>query len=103
MTHRYSGKPFLELVDSFVLDAIGHLDDATARSLREREPLFRDLFGERGGWRDMVVARMQFPKGMAGAIREVWDKGRVRFVSEQGREPDPREFAQHFVDTKFPH
>jgi len=103
MSDRYTGKPFLELLDNYVLDAIGHLDPAGDAALTGREPQFREAFGATRNWRAMVEERMQFPEGMPGAIREVWDKGRDRFVEANGREPDPVEFTRIFVDTKFPH
>jgi hypothetical protein len=67
------------------------------------EPQYREMFGATGSWREIVVGRMQFPEGMQGAIREVWQSGRVRFQQANGREPDPMEFTRVFVDTKFPH
>lgn len=103
MTDRYADKPFLKLLDSYVLDSIGHLDQQAEAALTAMEPTLREMFGESGGWRDIVVARMQFPEGMAGAIEQVWEKGRAQFVATQGRAPDPIEFTQVFVDTNFPH
>lgn len=103
MIERYAGKPFLELLDSYVLDAIGHLDAGADAALTAREPQFRKLFGGTGDWRAMTVQRMQFPAGMAGAIREVWAKGAVKFMAAHGRQPDPVEFTRVFVDSKFPH
>lgn len=103
MSERYDGKPFLRLIDCYVLDAIGHLDDEQARRLEEMTPKFRDVFGVPGTWREIVERRMDFPADMATAIRRVWDEGHDRFVEEAGREPDPAEFTQVFVDTNFPH
>jgi hypothetical protein len=103
MSDRYTGKPFLELLDSYVLDAIGHLDAARDAALTAREPDFRSTFGGEGDWRALVVQRMQFPDGMAGAIRELWEKGSAKFAAAQGYQPDPREFTRTFVDTNFPH
>lgn len=103
MSDRYEGKPFLRLVDCYVLDAIGRLDPDQDAQLVEMTPKFREIFGEEGDWREIVVARMQFPEGMAGAIRQVWDSGHARFVATNGREPDPEEFTRFFVDTNFPH
>ncbi|MXO58318.1 hypothetical protein GRI89_02005 [Altererythrobacter salegens] len=102
MTDRYEGKPFLRLLDSYVLDAIGHLDEAHATWLIAAEPNFRHDFGETGGWREIVEARMQFPPGMAAAIRELWDKGRAK-AQAAGIEPQPGHFVVQFVDTNFPH
>ncbi len=99
----YAGKPFLRLLDSYVLDAIGVLDEKSDVLLTEMEPKFHEMFGATGDWRTIVVQRMQFPEGMAGAIREVWVKGRVKFIAAQGHEPDPVEFTRNFVDTNFPH
>lgn len=103
MTDRYAGKPFLELLDSYVLDAIGHLDAGSDAALTARESQFHALFGAKGPWRQIVVDRMQFPDGMAGAVREVWEGGKARFLAANGQAPDPAEFTRIFVDTKFPH
>ncbi|MFC3097413.1 hypothetical protein [Alteraurantiacibacter palmitatis] len=103
MSDRYEGKPFLRLLDSYVLSAIGALDRANEDWLAAAEPHFRHIFGEAGSWREIVAARMQFPAGMEGAIAEVWDKGRARFAAEAGEEADPVQFAYTFVDTNFPH
>jgi hypothetical protein len=90
VTERYTGRPFLKLVDSYILDAIGHLSAADDAALEH-------------GWRATVEREMKFPAGFAGAVREMWDKGRVKFVAAQGHEPDPAQFTQSFVDSKFPH
>ncbi|HVJ03965.1 MAG TPA: hypothetical protein VM662_17440 [Sphingomonas sp.] len=103
MIDRYAGKPFLRLVDGYVLDAIGHLDARADAELTAMEPQLRASYGIGGSWREMVEARMNFPAGIRGAIREVWEKGRPKFVAAQGHEPDPHEFTRTFVDTKFPH
>lgn len=103
MTDRYDGKPFLRLLDSYVLDAIGHLDEANAKWLVEAEPHFRATFGEDGSWREIVEKRMQFPVGMQAAILDVWTKGQAKFRAAAGEDPDPVLFTYEFVDTKFPH
>jgi hypothetical protein len=103
MTDIYAGKPFLRLLDSYILDAIGALDAESDAALTAQEPQFRETFGATGDWRTIVAQRMQFPDGMAGAVREVWEKGSAKFRAAQGRDPDPLEFTRHFVDTNFPH
>ncbi|MFL9842450.1 hypothetical protein ABS767_15880 [Sphingomonas sp. ST-64] len=103
MSDIYAGKPFLRLLDSYVLDAIGELDAESDAKLTSMEPKFRELFGTTGDWRSMVEQRMRFPDGMAGAINEVWTKGRTKFITANGHEPDPVEFTRTFVDTHFPH
>lgn len=103
MTTRYEGKPFLRLLDSYVLDAIGHLDDANAKWLAAAEPNFRHDFGGEGGWRDIVRQRVNLPDGFDAAVRETWEKGRQRYRENMGEEPDPVAFANTFVDHNFPH
>jgi hypothetical protein len=103
MSDIYAGKPFLKLLDSYILDAIGALDAESDAALTAREGEFHAMFGASGDWRTIVEQRMQFPAGMKGAVREVWDKGSVKFRAAQGREPDPIEFTRHFVDSHFPH
>jgi len=103
MTDRYEGKPFLRLLDSYVLAAIGHLDEANAKWLVEAEPHFWATYGIEGSWRVIVEKRMQFPEGMPAAILEVWIKGQAKFREAAGEDPDPVLFAQQFVDTNFPH
>jgi hypothetical protein len=103
MNTRYAGKPMLRLLDSYVLDAIGHLPPEVDAKMTEMEPKFRTAFGATGNWREMVESQMRFPAGMPGAIRELWAKGRVKFLAAQGHEPDPAEFTMTFVDTNFPH
>ncbi len=103
MSTRYTGKPLLRLVDSYVLDAIGHLPPEVDAKMTEMEPKYREAFGGTGSWRDIVAEQMRFPAGLPGAIREVWNKGRVKFLAEQGYEPDPAQFTWSFVDSKFPH
>ena len=103
MSDRYEGKPFLRLLDFYILDTIGALDDANRNWLIGAEPYFRETFGGTGGWRNIVASRMQFPDGIDAAIVETWEKGRVKFREHTGEEPDPVNFAHHFVDSNFPH
>lgn len=103
MSDRYTNKPFLKLLDCFILDAIGHLDAESDAALTAIEPQLATTFGIAAPWRSIVIQKMQFPDGIAGAVREVWEKGAVRFREAQGHEPDPGEFTRVFVDTNFPH
>ena len=99
---RYDGRPLLRLLDAYVLDAIGHLDPDQDAELRAMEPELRREWGGTGGWRELCAAQMRFPDGMAGAVREVWDKGRARFIETEGYEPNAVQFTRSFVDSKFP-
>ncbi len=104
MTDRYTGKPFLRLLDSYVLAATGCMHADAEQALKDMEPKLRKAYGLEGDWKSIVEQRMNFRPGMPRAIREVWDKGAIKFMKANGgTPPDPREFTRHFVDTHFPH
>lgn len=99
---RYSGKPFLRLLDSYVLQAIGELSDGHLEVLRVMEPKLHQVFGMGGSWNEIVEAQMEFPDHLPEKIRKIWEDG-VPKMRALGMEPDPSEFARQFVDTNFPH
>ena len=101
--NRYTGKPFLRLLDCYVMDAIGVLDPTDDAELKQVEPKLRKTFGAQGSWRQIVESRMNFPAGMKGAIKELWEKGRPKFIAQHGYEPNPWDFTIHFIDKNFPH
>ncbi|WP_294258916.1 hypothetical protein [Sphingomonas sp.] len=103
MTDRYTDKPFLKLLDCYVLDAIGHLPPDADAELTSIEPHLHRLFEAEGPWRGIVEDKLGFQDGMQGAILEIWQNGRQKFVEAQGHEPDPGEFTRIFIDTNFPH
>ncbi len=103
MSSRYVGKPFLKLLDSYVLSSIGKLDEATAQQLEAMEPDLRQTYGSKGDWRTIVAEQMRFPDELPGALMQIWTAGREKFVAAAGFEPDPLEFTTRLVDMKFPH
>lgn len=102
MTDRYAGKPFLRLLDAYVLLAIGELDQKSADGLTAMEPKLRQTFNAEGSWVDLVAQQMEFPPTLPNTIRGIWMKGREPFVETYGTEPDPVEFTMQFVNTNFP-
>jgi len=98
---RYDGKPFLKLLDCYVLSCIGHLDDKEEDALNLMAPRLSSLFGIRGSWFDIVSTRMEFPKEFPKIIQEIWKRGKEN-ARRQGMSVDPGEFARQFVDTNFP-
>ena len=97
---RYAGKPFLKLVDSYVLRAIGALRLNEEALLEKMEPKLRQVYGARGRWHEIVAAQMEFSPMLPAKIRTIWKAGSARAV-EMGFEPDPVEFTHQFVDTNF--
>jgi hypothetical protein len=102
MTDRYTDKPFLRFVDAYVLQAIGHLDTATAAYCDAMVPQLRQSFGTaEGGWVEIVERQMKFPPELPDQIRKIWEDGKARFAAGNGEAPDPVQFAMIFVDRNF--
>ncbi len=98
--NRYEGKPFLRLLDCYVLKAIGHLDDAQEAALMAMEPKFHDVYNVEGSWLEIVSHQMEFPASLPAEIKRIWDEGSVR-AEKMGFSPVPSEFMREFVDTNF--
>lgn len=98
---RYAGKPFLRLLECYVLDAIGELSDEQQATLRAMEPKLHEVYGVRGSWQAVIEAQMDFPATVADKIREIWRTNAEKFASA-GTPINAEDFAQHFVDTNFP-
>lgn len=98
---RYNGKPFLRLLDCYVLRAIGELDAPQANALANMEPKLAEVYGISAAWHEIVAQQMSFPENLPAHISEIWQAGQQR-AAEQGLEADPREFTRQFVDTNFP-
>lgn len=101
MTDRYTDKPFLRFVDAWVLNAIGHLDDATADYCKAMEPQLRQSFRANGSWTQIVEQQMKFGPDLPAQIRKIWEDGKARFAAGNGEAADPVQFAMIFVDRNF--
>ena len=101
MTNRYDGKPFLRLLDSYVLWSIGHLDATSAAGLERMEPKLQEVYGQGGTWQEIVARQMDFPDTLPATIEGIWNDGSAK-AREQGWAVDPLEFTRQFVDTNFP-
>lgn len=97
---RYEGKPFLKLLECYVLRAIHALPEEQERAMQAMEPHFTQAFGASGSWVEMVEQQMDLPPDMPQTIRQIWEEGNVR-MKDMGFEPDPVEFTRQFVDTNF--
>lgn len=94
-------EPFHEVLDAWVLRAIGHLDKATEANLVANEPDMRANFKQDGAWHEIVAKAMGFEDALASKILGVWANGADKFEKAGAGDPDPVEFAQTFVDVKF--
>jgi len=94
---RYDGRPFLKLIDSFVLFQIGHLPLAQLELLRRMEPKLSHVYGTEGAWHQVVQAQMGFGDEVKARIKSEWEI--YVYKNKGGAVPvDPINFAVAFVD-----
>ncbi len=101
MTSRYVGKPFLRLLECYVLNAIGKLEADQVEALRRMEPKLGETYGMKGTWQQIVSAQMALPESLSGKIRTLWE-GQLDIATTRGFAITPNEFAMAFVDQNFP-
>jgi len=101
LSDRYTDKPFLRFVDAWVLQAIGHLDDATAAYCKAMEPQLHKSFGTAGSWPQIVARQMKLGPELPVQIRKIWEEGKARFEAANDTPADPVQFAMIYVDRNF--
>jgi hypothetical protein len=99
--NRYEGKPFLRLLECYVLAAIDQLDERQRETLRHMEPKLASIYNRNGTWLEIIRDEMEFPESLPMKIREVWESNLAR-VRASGVVIDPNEFAMTFVEQNFP-
>lgn len=97
MTSRYEGRPFLRLLESFVLDALGCLTEPEQARLEALTPNLKETFKRSGTWREIVAAEMSFPADCPATIVRNWEENKKR-ASEQGLQLNPQQFARFLAD-----
>jgi hypothetical protein len=98
---RYDGKPFLRLLDCYILKAIGHLDPQHNEGLRKMEPKLASIYGTALPWDRIVADQMEFPNTFPEEIRRAWD-GYLTWSRQNGIAADPEEFVAKFMESNFP-
>lgn len=98
---RYSAKPFLRLLECYVLNAIGQLEEQQRVTLQKMEPKLEHVYSRKGSWLEIVRAQMDFPESLPMQIQTIWEKY-LAAAKQQGVSVDPNEFAMGFVDSNFP-
>ena len=93
---RYTGKPFLKLVDSWLLDCIGHLDDSSRAALAAMTPRLHATYGGTGTWQQLVRERLQYDVAVEPAILGLWQRNQA-LAQRAGATLSPLEFVEQFV------
>ena len=98
MEDRYTGRPFLRLIECLALDAIDALDPLQREALDKMAPQLAESLGREGTWQQIVAAQMQWGEGIGDAIREVWDRNN-ELARDAGFTLTADEFAMLFADA----
>ena len=98
---RYDGKPFLRVLECYVLWAVGELDADDEARLRAMEPKLAEVYGRPGAsWVEIVEAEMAFPATLRGSLAGLWREN-VAVLHEHGVAPDAEAWARSVVDENF--
>lgn len=97
---RYEGKPFLRLLELYVIWSIGELDAMQESSLNKMTPKLQKTYSSEGKWYEIVSAQMDLPSDLPVKIKSLWRENKLNLESH-GIAVDPEAFAQQFVDDNF--
>lgn len=100
---RYDGRPFLKLLDSYVLWAAGELEPENELALVKMTPKLQEVYASSGSWQEIVEAQMDLPDSAAASIKAMWSRNlaRVETAGEHGEHLDAGEWARRVVDENF--
>lgn len=98
---RYEGKPLLRVLDAYVLDAMGVLDDGSRAQMTAMQPKLATALGvDASTWQGVVEAALEIPPDSAPALRGIWESTEAQAAAE-GVDVDPIAFAHELVDARF--
>lgn len=97
---RYEGKPFLRLLECYVLEAVGQLHDEQRETLVKMQPQICQMYQRDGAWFEVINAEMGFSEATVAQIREVW-AANLENAKELDATIDPNGFAIDYVDRYF--
>lgn len=98
--NRYEGKPFLRLLECYVLEAVGQLHEEQRATLLKMEPQICQVYQRDGAWFEVINAEMGFTEDTVTQIRQVW-AANLEKAKEMGASIDPNAFAMEYVDRFF--
>ena len=97
---RYEGKPFLRILECYVLHAINELGTQDAQRLESMEPKLREIYGIQGNWREIVSQVMHFPEMIDDQFQKMWDRN-CQLAAENDETLKPEDFARMVIDDNF--
>lgn len=100
MHQRYAGKPFLRLLECYVLWAAGELPIADEQRLEAMTPKLREVYKRQGSWQEIVAGEMELPADLPKRIQALWVQNKLRAENSAVEFP-AEDFARMFVDDNF--
>ena len=100
MNSRYDGKPFLRLLELYVLWAIGELPQAEEAKLQLMTPKLQSIYATNGTWQDIVASVMHISSDLPGTLRDMWSRN-LELARANGVTLTPQRFAEMVVDENF--
>lgn len=99
MADRYAGKPFLRLLDAFVLDSIDALTPEQKTALAGIEPKLQEAYKlPDRSWIEIVASVMKFPPDIRQRIMAAWMNA-IKTAKKKGISFTAEEFTVQFVDA----
>jgi hypothetical protein len=97
---RYYRRPFLRLLECYVLWSAGELTPELAASLEDLTPELRRVYDTDGTWQEIVEHEMDFTEALPTALRAMWERNQAA-AADHDDDIDPEEWARHVVDSNF--
>jgi len=101
MTDRYKDKPFLRLLELYVLWSIGRLRNDDEEKLSALTSKLRVTYKmPNAAWHEIVAAQMAFPPNMSSQIKAVWEKN-LTIAKVNNAVLSDEDFTRMFVDKNL--
>lgn len=88
---RYDGRPFLKIVDSYIMWIIGALDADAEGVLERLAPKLGSVYGTDGSWQEIVATQLELPENFSEVVRSRWKLDRLT-------NPDPVSWSHQVAD-----
>ncbi|WP_166826152.1 hypothetical protein [Thalassoroseus pseudoceratinae] len=93
---RYANRPLLILLENYILDTIGELDEPTERQVAQA---VRTAFGGKKDWRTTFRNQLGLDEMIDVEIYELWEKFRDEKADSAAVEPI--QYAKFIADVSF--
>jgi len=102
MNDRYKGKPFLLLLEKYILLVIGELKVSDRESLEKMTPKLQRTFNQAGSWSEIVSTQLRLSPEDRDSIARNWKHNKQR-ANSKIKSVDPEEFARFLADQLIRH